>query len=614
MAQRRDFEMPDPPIRLSQIPASVITFFLTVILVVLGWALFSGLFRVNIGPNEVGIVTNKFGNDTGEKFAYSWDDKGTMVETLPPGNYFLNSLLRDVKVVEVVEVPAGQAMVLVAKYGASPRAGKIMAEEDELDADGRIKKPGQKGPRPRVYGPGKYRINTDAFDCQVFDATLITTTGPAAQTAVERAYRDTARTSRRRGRRPAPVKEAVAVPASQRSAAPEVAFSHNLGVVTSKVGAPLRPGQLLAEENQKGIKKRIMGPGMYYVHPRMMTVTPVKAVDIPAGYVGVVTQYVGEPLPPDQPLATRPDQQGIAADVLGPGTYYLNPHAKKVDRIDARYQKFSMEEAEGIKFPSTDSFTIEVDLAFEWRYTPGEIPKTFDTLGDSENVINNLLIQQARSIGRIEGSRYAGRDFIEGEPRQAFQDNFATTFAASCKEKGITIPRVAVKRIVPPTQIAERMRNAVVAQETLLANKEKEQTARVEALYEEAKTNIEFVEKQVEAETELKVQEIEAEAAKERGLIEVETEKQVAALELQAAEIEAQITELLGQAEADGDRYMRKAKADGLKLLVDAFQQASAYVSYKFAEAFTPDTRLIMSEDSFLEFLGGLSGAMAAPR
>ena len=66
----------------------------------------------------------------------------------------------------------------------------------------------------------------------------------------------------------------------------------------------------------------------------------------------------------------------------------------------------------------------QIGLAFEWRYTPGQIPRTFVTLGDPDKVTNNLLVQQARSIGRIEGSRYPGRDFIEGEPRQAFQDNF----------------------------------------------------------------------------------------------------------------------------------------------------------------------------------------------
>jgi len=48
------------------------------------------------------------------------------------------------------------------------------------------------------------------------------------------------------------------------------------------------------------------------------------------------------------------------------------------------------------------------------------------------------------------------------------------------------------------------------------------------------------------------------------------------------------------------------------KLLVDAFGQAPAYVSYKFAEAFTPDTRMLMSEDAFLQFVTQISGGDSA--
>ena len=603
----RDFRLPDPPIRLNQIPKPVIVLVATVLIVGVGWLVFCQFFRVNIGPDEAGIVINKFGEDTGEKFAYSWGQKGTMIETMPPGSYFFNSVMRDIKVVKAIDVPAGKAMVLSAKFGGSPPGGQIMAENDRVE-DGKFI-PGQKGPRPRIYGPGRYRINTpDAFDYEIFDATVITTTGPNVATSVAQSSSSRTTTSRSRARKQSQPSPAPAPQPQPAAAAPAAAFTHAIGVVISKVGDSLPGGQILAEEGQKGILRRVLGPGMYYIHPRMQEVTTVPAVDIAAGYVGVVTQLVGKLLPPDKPLATATDEKGVAGKVLGPGTYYVNPYAAKVDPVDSRYQKVAIEGAGGISFPSTDSFTIVVDLAFEWRYTPGEIPRTFVTLGGMEKVVTNILIPQARSIGRTQGSKHAGRDFIEGEPRQAFQDNFAKEFAGYFQDKGLEIPRVAVKRIVPPTQIAERMRKAVVAMESLLANKEKEQTNRIEAAFTEAQAMVNYVERQVEAETELLVEEIIATADKAKGLVEAETEKQVATLELQAATIEAQITEVLGQADADGDKYVRQAKADGLKLMVDAFQKASAYVSFKFAEAFTPDTKLMMSEDAFLRFLEGLSG------
>jgi regulator of protease activity HflC (stomatin/prohibitin superfamily) len=103
---------------------------------------------------------------------------------------------------------------------------------------------------------------------------------------------------------------------------------------------------------------------------------------------------------------------------------------------------------------------------------------------------------------------------------------------------------------------------------------------------------------------------LEAAALKENGLLEAETEKQVAEFGLTAAEIEAQTTQLLGQAAADGERLLRQAQADGLKLLVTAFGTPGAYMAYKFAESFGVDTRMVMSERGFLEFLE----TIAAPK
>ncbi len=615
MALRREFEFPRPPFKLPAVPGPLITTIASIVLIVLGWTVFSAFFRVDVGPDRVGIVTNQFGSDTGEKFAYTWGQKGVMIDTLPPGNHFFNSLMRDITLVDAIDVPPGKAMILNAKYGDAPTDGRIIAEDDVRDgATGAITKRGEKGPRRRVYGPGRYRINPDAFDVQIFDATVITTTGPASPVTVLQTPPDRTRAPRQAPPRQAapeaarPPVVSAAPPAP--GAAPKPAFTHRIGVVISKVGEQPPPGQVLAEEGQKGPLRRLLGPGMYFLHPAMQDVTIIEATDVPAGYVGVVTQQVGKALPPNAALATQPDEKGVASLVFGPGTYFVNPVAAKVDLIDTRFQKLALEGTEGILFPSTDSFPIEIDLAFQWRYTPGDIPRTFVGVGDTQKVIANLLVQQARSIGRIEGSTHAGRDFIEGEPRQAFQEKFATKFAAACKEKGITISRVSVKRIVPPAQIAERMRKAVIAQETMLANKEKEQTNRIEAAYKEAQARVAYTEQQVEAETELLVRGLEAAALKEKGLLEAETEKQVAELGLTAAEIEAQSTQLLGQAEADGERLLKQAQADGLKLLVDAFGRPGAYVAYKFAESFGGDTRIMMSEEGFLEFLE----TIAAPK
>ena len=106
-----------------------------------------------------------------------------------------------------------------------------------------------------------------------------------------------------------------------------------VAVVTAKTGAELPPGQILAANpGDKGVWKNVLGPGTYRLNPYAFQHTLLDAISIPVGYVGIVTSQVGEPVPAGQ--FAGPGQQGVMADVLQPGLYYINPRAHQVDVIE----------------------------------------------------------------------------------------------------------------------------------------------------------------------------------------------------------------------------------------------------------------------------------------
>ncbi len=121
----------------------------------------------------------------------------------------------------------------------------------------------------------------------------------------------------------------------------------NIGIVTSKVGADLPPGEFLAAKGQKGIWREVLGPGAYRMNPQGYNVEVIPAVSIPVGFVGVVTSLSGTQAPAG--AFAGPNQKGVREDVLQPGLYYINPKELKVDVLEIGVNQVSLLGAEGSK-------------------------------------------------------------------------------------------------------------------------------------------------------------------------------------------------------------------------------------------------------------------------
>ncbi len=175
-------------------------------------------------------------------------------------------------------VPPGQMAIITAKSGDALPPGQILA------------KLGQRGIQEQVLGEGRHFLNPWLYEHKIVSLFVI--------------------------------------PPSK------------VGVVTSKVGAELPPGEFLAEPGQKGIWRAVLGPGKHRLNPYGYQIDIVDAVSIPVGYVGVVTSLSGKQTTPD--AFAGPGEKGVRRDILQPGLYYVNPKALQVDLLEIGINQVSL--------------------------------------------------------------------------------------------------------------------------------------------------------------------------------------------------------------------------------------------------------------------------------
>lgn len=113
-----------------------------------------------------------------------------------------------------------------------------------------------------------------------------------------------------------------------------------VGVVTSKIGKDLPRGEFLAEKDEKGIQKTILGPGKYRLNPYGYEVSIQDALEIPIGYVGVATSLAGKEVKAGDFAVIG--EKGVLKDVLQPGLYYINPRQYQVNIVEVGTNQISL--------------------------------------------------------------------------------------------------------------------------------------------------------------------------------------------------------------------------------------------------------------------------------
>ena len=145
-------------------------------------------------------------------------------------------------------------------------------------------------------------------------------------------------------------------------------------------------------------------------------------------------------------------------------------------------------------FPSKDGFFITLEGVIEFRVKPEAAALVYVTYNSRENdtpverideeIVRNIILPNARSYCRLRGSNQSGREFISGETRVEFQQNFQTAMSRTCAEQGVEIIQALITKIRPPEKISEpvRVRQIALQQEKqfrreILQQKSEEQLA-----------------------------------------------------------------------------------------------------------------------------------------
>jgi hypothetical protein len=503
-------------------------------------------------------------------------------------------------------VGPNQMAIVTAKNGEALEPGQILARE------------GQKGIREEPLGEGRHFLNPIFYDHEIVPATMI---GPG-----------------------------------------------KVGIVTSKVGEKLPTGEFIAERGQKGIWRSVLGPGKYRMNTYGYNIEIVDAISIPIGYAGVVTSLSGTQAPSGEFAGSM--QKGVRKDVLQPGLYYVNSKEYKVDVLEIGINQVSLLGQEGSKvvtkarqlgqndalnalqsnmlqkqeakradyfnqrksswdspskrgqqvdfaagtpvrdaehvqlaegemnlmelltFPSRDGFDISLDMTLEFELDPGEIAGIYRRYGDLPAVVDKIIMPQITSISRNKGSEYRAKDFIVGEGREKFQGDLTAALEATLSAKGVRVYNALIRHVEVPGEIRAPIQQASIAVEQDLTNKERQNTARKEA---ELNTELSLIKQrgeQVMQETEKLKAEIAADLEKQVAQIHAETLKKEAEVRKLTAAIHADKVRVLGQAEASAHQKVEGERANGLQLKTAAFGDPAAYARWRFADTLNPRMKL----------------------
>ncbi|RCK78158.1 MAG: hypothetical protein OZSIB_1674 [Candidatus Ozemobacter sibiricus] len=428
-----------------------------------------------------------------------------------------------------IYVPAERMLIIISKTGRDLPPGQIIATE-----------PGQKGIQLAVYGEGRHFVLPYFYETRL--------------------------------------EKIVTIP------------PRKVGVVTSLVGKEPPPGAVLVNTDEKGVWRKVLPPGKYRLNPYAYKIEIHPAVEINPGYVGCVTSLVGKP--PKGRFA-QPGEKGILQQILQPGLYYLNPLEYRVQEVEIGINQVSFTEANQIRFPSKDAFSIAIEATVEWELLPQHVAQVISEFGGKEAIEEKVIIPQSKSIGRIQGSSYGAKEFLLGTEREKFQTTFTQELEKVCEAKKITIHSAFIRQLSIPDNLLLPIREAFIAVEKEKTAKFWEETRKSASELERERALITQRRAEVKAETSAIVNTIAAQTEQEVGRIEAETQLEVAKKEQEIAAIEASKTVLLGEARATVTRLRGEARSKGLELKIRAFgDNPRAYANYMFARELPPNLQL----------------------
>ncbi|MDO5319738.1 MAG: SPFH domain-containing protein [bacterium] len=527
--------------------------------------------RVYVPEGHMAIVTSKTGRALPPGAILAEEgEKGVQRIPLAEGRHFLNPINNEWRIVKAQIVKVGQVAVVTSKTGKELPPGEILAA-DELS----------KGVWKNVLGPGTYRLNPEGYDVQTMDA--------------------------------------ISIPIGY------------VGVVTSQAGRPAKKGSF-AGPGEKGVMEKVLQPGLYYVNARAYQIdvvevgmnqvsivgksgtvvltkgqlvnvngalkelqenTLARQVERRDDYVrsnrdsGILSQSEASSLnlaqKKSQPAVStpgkRPGQDAEMARALQKRKQAPQPQPKAppADNVAFGMNQF-------VQFPSSDGFSILLDMTVEFELLPENISRIFMLYGDLPAVVSKIILPQILSVSRMKGSDYKARDFIDGGGREKFQQEMTAELVRILGEKHILVRNAIVRHVEVPSDILEPIQQASIAKEQDLTNKTQRETAKKQAELNTEMAMVQQLKKETEQETLKITATTAAEMKKDVAVIEAQAKLDVAKLDLERATVEARIIRTRGEAEVKAKFAVENEKALGERRRAKVFKDSSTLADLVFAE------------------------------
>lgn len=521
--------------------------------------------RVYVPAGHMVIVTSKTGKElpSGQILAEP-GEKGVQRIPLAEGRHFLNPINNDWRIVPVVTVEVGQVAVVTSKSGKELPPGEILAA-DALS----------KGVWKDVLGPGTYRLNPEGYDIKKMDA--------------------------------------ISIPIGY------------VGVVTSQTGKPAKPGAF-AGTGEKGVMEKVLQPGLYYVNSRAYQ---IDVVEVGMNQVSIVGKSGTVVLTKGQLVnvngALKELQENTLARQIEKRDDYVKSNrdsgilsqreasslnvAQKANYAPMKANEISDNELvqkrkqvakqppktptqdnvafgmnQFVQFPSSDGFSILLDMTVEFELLPENISRIFMLYGDLPAVVSKIILPQILSVSRMKGSDYKARDFIDGGGREKFQNEMTAELVRILGEKHILVRNAIVRHVEVPEDILHPIQQASVAKERDLTNKTERETAKKQAELNTENAMVVQLKKETEQETEKITATTAAERNKEVAIIDAQAKLEVAKLDLERAALEAKIIETRGGANVKAKFAVDNEKALGEQRRAKVFKDSATLADLIFAE------------------------------
>lgn len=225
------------------------------------------MMRVYVPHNQALLVINKYGSPLPpDRIVAPKEEptkyKGVQEEVRGPGRYFINPVMYETELVDLVNVPAGAPDKwtwdsdgnLKNPEKTAPMVGMVTLQEGRTPTDGQeVVSAGFKGLQREVLTPGTYKINPRQKRVVLVPAVIVP---PGSVGVVTRLIGDVGKIS----------------------AAP-LHVVQELPPTTGPASQPAGLNRVVVGPTQRGVLRDVLQPGIYYLNPRM-----VKVSVMPVGY------------------------------------------------------------------------------------------------------------------------------------------------------------------------------------------------------------------------------------------------------------------------------------------------------------------------------------------